>query len=320
MRIAMIGQKRVPSREGGVEIVVEELSKRLIRDGNEVNIYNRDSNNVFGEEYNTRKELKGAKTIWVRTPERKSLNAIVYSFKAAWKAALSNAEIVHFHAEGPASMLLIPKLFRKKTAVTIHGLDWKRSKLGGFAKKYLLFGERMAAHHADALIVLSDSDQAYFRAVYDREPVIVRNGMAEVKKKEADEITTKFGLTKDGYILYLGRLVPEKKVETLIHAFKGVHTDKKLVIAGGPSHSPEYVEYLKQESKEVPNILFTGFVQGNILKKYKNQSYGRNLRLSLLLHCPQFPRIKILSYLFSVTDENKKEQKEEKYVQRKQGV
>lgn len=31
MKIAMIGHKRIPSREGGVEIVVEELSTRLAK-------------------------------------------------------------------------------------------------------------------------------------------------------------------------------------------------------------------------------------------------------------------------------------------------
>ena len=29
MKIAMIGHKRIPSREGGVEIVVEELAKKI---------------------------------------------------------------------------------------------------------------------------------------------------------------------------------------------------------------------------------------------------------------------------------------------------
>lgn len=41
MKIAMIGHKRVPSREGGVEIVVEELSTRLAKKEHKVDIYNR---------------------------------------------------------------------------------------------------------------------------------------------------------------------------------------------------------------------------------------------------------------------------------------
>ena len=41
MKIAMIGHKRIPSREGGVEVVVEELSTRLVKKGYEVDVYNR---------------------------------------------------------------------------------------------------------------------------------------------------------------------------------------------------------------------------------------------------------------------------------------
>ena len=41
MKIAMLGHKRIPSREGGVEIVVEELSTRMVKKGHEVTCYNR---------------------------------------------------------------------------------------------------------------------------------------------------------------------------------------------------------------------------------------------------------------------------------------
>ena len=39
MRIAMIGSKRMPSREGGVDVVVNKLSEALVRDGNEVTVF-----------------------------------------------------------------------------------------------------------------------------------------------------------------------------------------------------------------------------------------------------------------------------------------
>ena len=36
MKIAILGHKRIPSREGGVEIVVEELSTRLVKKGHDL--------------------------------------------------------------------------------------------------------------------------------------------------------------------------------------------------------------------------------------------------------------------------------------------
>ena len=33
MRIAMLGHKRIPSHEGGIEVVVEELAARMVENG-----------------------------------------------------------------------------------------------------------------------------------------------------------------------------------------------------------------------------------------------------------------------------------------------
>ena len=52
LRIAMLGHKRIPSREGGVEIVVEELATRMVERGNEVTCLNRAGNHVSGKEGN----------------------------------------------------------------------------------------------------------------------------------------------------------------------------------------------------------------------------------------------------------------------------
>jgi len=143
MKIAMIGHKRIPSREGGIEIVVERLSSKLAAMGNEVVAFNRKGSHVSGEEYgNGNSVVVGVKIKTVFTFENKKLNAIVYSFLATIKALFGGFDVIHYHAEGPSSMCFLPKLFGKRVVVTIHGLDWQRSKWGGFATKFLLFGEK----------------------------------------------------------------------------------------------------------------------------------------------------------------------------------
>lgn len=129
-----------------------------------------------------------------------------------------------------------------RTVATIHGLDWQRAKWGKFASTYLKFGERTAAKCADEVIVLSRNVQDYFHETYGRETRFVPNGIERGERVPAQEITERFGLAKDGYILFLGRIVPEKGVHYLIDAFKRLDTDKKLVIAGGSSDSNEYFE------------------------------------------------------------------------------
>ena len=175
MKIAMIGHKRIPSREGGVEIVVEELATRMVEKGHSVTVYNRKGKHVSGGKTVNLKDYKGVKIKSVPTFENGKLNAIVYSVIATFLALFGRYDVIHFHAEGPCSMIWLPHLFGIHTVATIHGLDWQRAKWGGFATKFLKFGEKTAAKYADELIVLSEGSRDYFKKTYGRETVFIPN-------------------------------------------------------------------------------------------------------------------------------------------------
>lgn len=286
MQIAMLGHKRIPSREGGVEIVVEELATRMASMGHEVTVYNRKGSHVAGIgneqlEYGKNYDYKGVKVKTVFTFDKKSVNAIVYSFFATIKACFSKADVIHFHAEGPCSMLPLAKVFRKKCIATIHGLDWQRSKWGGFAKKFLLFGERMAAEHADKVIVLSESVKKYFQDAYNRETIVIPNGIDKPEYQEPQIITYKYGVHGQDYLLFLARLVPEKGVHTLLEAYEKSGIKLPLLIVGGSSHSSEYCQKIESMVKQINDdagrnktdqkVILTGFVQGRELEElYSN--------------------------------------------------
>ena len=271
----MLGHKRIPSREGGVEIVVEELSTRMAAEGHAVTCYNRKGHHVSGKEFDTNalSEYKGVKLKNVLTIDKKGLAAMTSSFFAAIKSAFGKYDIIHFHAEGPCAMIWIPKLFGKRCVCTIHGLDHQRAKWTGFARKYILFGEKMAVKFADEMIVLSQGVQEYFLQVYGRKTVFIPNGVNMPECKNADLITSEFGLRKDDYILFLGRIVPEKGLRYLVEAFKQVDTHKKLVIAGGSSDTEDFWNELKDMSQDDERIVFTGFVQGQLLEELYSNAY-----------------------------------------------
>ena len=265
----MIGHKRVLSREGGVEVVVEELSTRLVKLGHQVDIYNRKGKNVqdknADKDKQKLKEYKGARIITIPTINKKGVDALIYSFFATIRALFGKYDVLHYHAEGSCAMLWIPHLFKKRIVVTIHGLDWQRSKWGGFATKYIKFGEKCAAKYADEIIVLSKGVQKYFKETYNRDTNFIPNGVNKPEIKEANIIKEKYGLEKDSYVLFLARIVPEKGLHYLIDAFKQIDTDKKLVIAGGASHTNDYLENIKTKALEDDRIIMTGFVQGDEL-------------------------------------------------------
>lgn len=276
LNIAMLGHKHIPSREGGVEIVVEALATRMAAQGHNVTCYNRSGHHVNGKEFDisTLQEYKGVRLKSVLTIDKKGLAALTSSAVAALKAAFGKYDAVHFHAEGPCAMLWLPKLFGKRCVATVHGLDWQREKWKqGFGSKYIKFGEKVAVKYADEIIVLSKRVQDYFQDTYGRKTVFIPNGVDRPEGCPADLITQQFGLTKDSYILYLGRLVPEKGEHYLIEAFKSTQTDKKLVIAGGSSDTDDYAARLHQMAEGDDRIIFTGFVQGRLLEELYSNAY-----------------------------------------------
>lgn len=273
LRIAMFGQKNL-SREGGVELVVKELCSRLADKGYQITCYNRSSNKGNNIDFSKSDNLPNVRQVYVPTIEKKGLAAVTSSAFAALYSALGRYDVVHIHAEGPAFFAWLPKLFGKRVIVTIHGLDWKREKWNsGLGAKFIKAGEKIAAKCADEIIVLSQDVKDYFKKTYHRETHLIPNGVNKPKLQEANLISQKFGLVKDSYILYLGRLVPEKGLRYLITAFKNVKTDKKLVIAGGSSDTDLFVKEIKSLAKEDPRVIFTGFVQGKLLDELYSNAY-----------------------------------------------
>lgn len=272
LSIAMFGQKSC-DRSGGVEVVVTELSTRLAAMGHDVTCYNRIpiDKNKSGKRKVT--EYKGVHEKHVPCINQKGWAAVSSSFCAAIACAFGNYNVVHIHAEGPAAMCWLPKLFGKYVIVTVHGLDWKRKKWAkGFGAKYIHFGERTLVRYADQVIVLSENNKRYFQNTYGRTTEFIPNGVTRPVLLGSEIIKEKYGLN-NSYFLSLSRLVPEKRIDLLINAFKKVKSDRKLVIAGDSSDTDKYAKELKKMASGDDRIIFTGFVQGKILQELYSNAY-----------------------------------------------
>lgn len=283
MKILMFGHKHVPGREGGVEIVVAELASRMAAAGHEVTLYNRKRKHTAGE---IPREYAGCRLEEVYTVNKRALDAPVYACfatrRAVRQAKRERIDVIHVHAEGPCLFLRkFGKPGSKKRAkmprivVTVHGLDWQRGKWGGLAARVLRYAERQAVKYADEIIVLTAADHDYFKKMYGRETTVIPNGVAPATPRAAREITARWGLTQNGYILFLARIVPEKGLHYLIEAWQRLAATRpaglRLVIAGGASHDDAYRAEIAARCEGDESILMTGHVEGERLAElYSN--------------------------------------------------
>lgn len=257
MRIAEFGQKHMYETSGGIETVVTELVRLLAENGDSVTAINRweldRPDRVYPEE-------TGIRLLNAPTMSNTKINAMAASFFSTLICLCGQYDVIHIHAEGPAVFLPLLKLAGKKTVVTVHGLDWKRGKWGKFASWYIRLGERMAAKYADGVIVLSEDMQSYFRDVYGRETERVENG-CRISLTNKTGLIEDLGLSRDGYYLFLGRIVPEKRLDLLLQAYRKLDTKRELVVAGWVPETFKKTEYY-QEAQKDPRIRFVGFVDG----------------------------------------------------------
>lgn len=275
MKIAIIGHKRIPSNEGGIEKGVEQHAVRMVAREHQVTAYNRGGHNVFGKEHDNQKlkEYRGIKIVTVPTVQG-SACVPIYSFLATLHAIFCRYDVISYRASGSCAMIPLAKLFGIRCVASLHGIDSQRDKWGGFACRYLRFGEKMAATKADVCLVLSQNMKKYIKDTYNAESVLFANGVDAPKLRPAVEIKERFGLEKDSYLLSLGRIVPEKGLHYLIDAFRKCETDKQLIIAGGAEANSDYYNKLVEQAKGDDRIKFIGFVTGDTIAELYSNAYA----------------------------------------------
>ncbi len=268
LKIAMIGSRGVPATFGGVEHHVEELGARLVERGHRVTVFCR-ANYTEATNGGT---YRGMDLVPQRTVQAKHLEAIVHSGLATMTAVRGPFDIIHYHAIGPGAPSAIPRYFSRKAVVqTIHGLDGERAKWGSAASRMLRGATWLSANVPDATIVVSRTLAEHYRQVYGRESVYIPNGVSPRTARPPDMISSEYGLSSGGFVLFVGRLVPEKNVDLLIRAFRDVEGDVRLVIAGGSSYTDEYSESIHRLASMDDRVVLTGYVYGEKLDElYSN--------------------------------------------------
>jgi glycosyltransferase involved in cell wall biosynthesis len=265
MRVAMIGIKAIPARFGGFETAVDELSRGLVKLGHQVRVYNRSYMAMFGGSL-----YQGVELVSLPTLKSKNLSTIVHALLSTLHVLLHRVDVVHYFTTGVTVFAPLPRIFGMKVVCSVDGTDWQRSKWGRFARWYLRLSEKLAVTCCHELISDSKEVRRYYRQSYGVPSSCIVYGTCERRSQQHD-VLLRFQLRERGYILFVGRLVPENNVHLLIRAFETVLTDHKLVVVGDDPWEKEYVGSLRTSVD--PRIVFTGAVYGDGYAQLQQNAY-----------------------------------------------
>lgn len=263
LRVAMIGLKGLPGVHGGVERHVEELGARLVTEGLDVTAY------VRPRYTPTRSPVRGVKLRVLPTIHTKHLDAPVHTLLSCLEASLRPFDVIHIHGIGPALFAPIPRIFGKRVVVTMHSRDYLRSKWGAFARFALRLGERVARAAAHRVIAVSRGMAEGCDGRVDYIP----NGVPDPIDGPATTLET-WRLEPGRYLLYAGRISPEKGPHHLLRAFAGLKTDMRLALVGGPSHVADFEAEVARLVAADPRVVAPGYVDAAALSALYTHAAG----------------------------------------------
>ncbi len=248
MRIAVIGPLEMPSAQGGMTRHCVELYSRLVERGHSVTVFCQ-----RGDPSGSYRGMRLRRVPGVRLPGWERLG---YSLVATWLARRGPYDVVHYHSFASAGFCGLARHGPRRLVVTVHRLEWQDEKWGRLARAFLRRAERQAARHADALITVSRNFRTDLERRYpDAGPIhYVANGVS-APLPVGPEALAPLGLTPGRYLLYVGRVVPEKGVHLALAAFRRVRNAPEadgwaLAIVGGARHSDRYVRTLVADTDE----------------------------------------------------------------------
>lgn len=258
VRIALIGTRGIPARYGGFETCAEELAVGLARRGHEVTVYCRPGN-APGNPH----EYNGVQLVYRRLISSKSLGTISHTANSLAHALRQHFDVLMMFNAGNGPLCVVPRLLRKRFAINVDGLEWRRAKWGPVVKLYYQFGEWCSARTATRVVSDSRAIQQYYADRFHTPSTFIAYG-AHVTEASPPTVLHNYGLSPGEYLLVASRLEPENNADITIQAFQTVTTSKHLVIAGGANWNSDYVARLKRTTDPRVHLLGPVYEPGHV--------------------------------------------------------
>ncbi len=252
MRVAFIGTRGVPASYSGFETCVEEVGRRMVARGHEVVVFCR--SNHYSEH---RPTYLGMQLRYVPSIRQKHLETLSHTALSALRLHRSTAIVCMGVGNAPVVRYL--ELRGRRGVFNVDGADWQREKWGRFASWYLRTCEGLAARGESVVVADAEAVQRYYKQAYDRDSELVRYG-ADPPKDQGTEALSKFGLEPGGYLLFVGRMVPENAPHDFLDGVRLAGVAAPPVVVGDASYAEEYKRSLRTAAPA--DAVFTGYQFG----------------------------------------------------------
>lgn len=254
MRIAICGTRAIPARHGGFETCVQETATRLAARGHSVTLFAGADKGERG-----RAVFEGVEVLYTPGLPTKHLFTLSQTGLSAIRACTKRFDVAHVYNLGNAVWLPMFRAASIPAVISVDGLDWRRERWGRFTRRYIEWCARAAVRLAHDLVMDSRVVSDYYSARFGRPGTYVPYGAYTAAPNRNDALS-RFGLRARGYVIFVGRLTPEKNVHGLIAAFEQVRTDLSLAIMGDDPFARDYVARLKRTPDT--RVRFLGYVYG----------------------------------------------------------
>lgn len=267
MKIAILGTRGIPANYGGFETFAEELSWRLAARGHDVTVYCR--SNRYPQDRSP--AYRGVRRCLLPTIPLKHTDTVAHGFLSAWHAAFCSYDVVYFCNTANGLWTVIPRLFGKRVAINVDGLEWERRKWGWLARFWHRLGAKVCTVFPNAIVTDARVIYAYYKKTLGVESYLIPYG-APTQRVETTETLDRFGLRPRRYILYVSRFEPENNPDKVVRAFERVKTDLNLVMVGDAPYAPDFVRQVKATTDS--RIVFTGYVYGPGYTELQSHAYA----------------------------------------------
>lgn len=248
-KIAIVGTQGVPAKYGGFETLVENIIGENCQADIEYTIF------CSSKDLATHSDsYKGCRLKYIPLCAN-GIQSIPYDIWSLCKA-MRNYDVILVLGTSGCSFLPIFRLFcRKRLIVNIDGLEHRREKWGRMARWVLRLSERMALHHADAIIADNKGVQDYVKETYHKASALIAYGgdhvLRNVSQSFQAECLAHYGIKHREYAMTVCRIEPENNCHVILEAF--AKSNARLMFIGNWQHS-EYARKLKHKYEHHPNI------------------------------------------------------------------